>query len=115
MNSRFVEEEVPYWEQYPPNAKLPAFLFGEGTDHELEKMAIDFIQEPGNFVKGPMVQAKLFQGTAAHLLVVKLSHLCSDGAGVKKEIYQIAGSFSNSGGIFEVLSYFSIFRNRALF
>ena len=49
-------------------------------------MAIDFIKEPGDRIQGPMVQTKLLRGTTTDMLVVKLSHLCSDGAGVKEYI-----------------------------
>ncbi len=49
-------------------------------------MAIDFIKEPENHIQGPMVQTKLLQGTTTNMLIVKLSHLCSDGAGVKEYI-----------------------------
>lgn len=60
--------------------------FTEGNDQELEIMAIDFIKEPGDRIQGPMVQTKLLRGTTTDMLVVKLSHLCSDGAGVKEYI-----------------------------
>ena len=61
-------------------------LFAEGNNQELEIMAIDFIKEPGDRIQGPMVQTKLLRGTTIDMLVVKLSHLCSDGAGVKEYI-----------------------------
>lgn len=49
-------------------------------------MAIDFIKEPGDRIQGPMVQTKLLRGTTTDMLIVKLSHLCSGGAGVKEYI-----------------------------
>ncbi|MEK7016020.1 condensation domain-containing protein [Bacillus sp. FSL R9-9410] len=86
LNSRFVESDIPYWEEHSSSTNSPICLFAEGNDKELEKMAIDFINESGNRIQGPMVQTKLLQGTTTNMLVVKLSHLCSDGAGVKEYI-----------------------------
>ncbi|OOR22865.1 condensation domain-containing protein [Bacillus cereus] len=86
LNSRFVENDIPYWEEHSSATNSPIFLFTEGNDQELEIMAIDFIKEPGDRIQGPMVQTKLLRGTTTDMLVVKLSHLCSDGAGVKEYI-----------------------------
>ncbi|MGG5736957.1 MULTISPECIES: condensation domain-containing protein [Bacillus cereus group] len=86
LNSRFVENDIPYWEEHSSATNSPICLFAEGNDQELEIMAIDFIKEPGDRIQGPMVQTKLLRGTATDILVVKLSHLCSDGAGVKEYI-----------------------------
>ncbi|MDA2169363.1 condensation domain-containing protein [Bacillus tropicus] len=86
LNSRFVENDIPYWEEYLSGTNSPICLFAEGNDQEIEIMAIDFIKEPGDRIQGPMVQTKLLRGTTTDMLVVKLSHLCSDGAGVKEYI-----------------------------
>ncbi len=86
LNSRFVENDIPYWEDISSATNSPICLFTEGNDQELEIMAIDFIKEPGDRIQGPMVQTKLLRGTTTDMLVVKLSHLCSDGAGVKEYI-----------------------------
>ncbi|HDR7437166.1 TPA: condensation protein [Bacillus anthracis] len=86
LNSRFVENDIPYWEERSSCTNSPICLFAEGNDQELEIMAIDFIKEPGDRIQGPMVQTKLLRGTTTDMLVVKLSHLCSDGAGVKEYI-----------------------------
>ncbi|WP_212936940.1 condensation domain-containing protein [Bacillus hominis] len=86
LNSRFVENDIPYWEEHSSATNSPICLFTEGNDQELEIMAIDFIKEPGDRIHGPMVQTKLLRGTTTDVLVVKLSHLCSDGAGVKEYI-----------------------------
>ncbi|MEX0418296.1 condensation domain-containing protein [Bacillus sp. C30] len=86
LNSRFVENDIPYWEEHSSATNSPICLFTEGNDQELEIMAIDFIKEPGDRIQGPMVQTKLLRGTTTDMLVVKLSHLCSDGAGVKEYI-----------------------------
>ncbi|UYX54820.1 condensation protein [Bacillus thuringiensis] len=86
LNSHFVESDIPYWEEYSSSTNSPICFFAEGNDQELEMMAIDFIKESGDLIQGPMVQTKLLQGTTTNMLVVKLSHLCSDGAGVKEYI-----------------------------
>ncbi|MBJ8105766.1 MULTISPECIES: condensation domain-containing protein [Bacillus cereus group] len=86
LNSRFVENDIPYWEEHSSATNSAICLFAEGNDQELEIMAIDFIKEPGDRIQGPMVQTKLLRGTTTDMLVVKLSHLCSDGAGVKEYI-----------------------------
>ncbi|MCX2824577.1 condensation domain-containing protein [Bacillus pseudomycoides] len=86
LNSRFVESDIPYWEEHSSGTNSPICLFAEGNDQELEMMAIDFIKESGDRIQGPMVQTKLLRGTTTNMLVVKLSHLCSDGAGVKEYI-----------------------------
>ncbi|MDR4172057.1 condensation domain-containing protein [Bacillus nitratireducens] len=86
LNSRFVENDIPYWEERSSCTNSPICLFAEGNDQELEIMAIDFIKEPGDRIQGPMVQTKLLRGTTTDMLVVKLSHLCSDGAGIKEYI-----------------------------
>ncbi|WP_267379719.1 condensation domain-containing protein [Bacillus sp. GM_Baccil_2] len=86
LNSRFVENDIPYWEEHSSGTNAPICLFAEGNDQELEMMAIDFIKESGDRIQGPMVQAKLLRGNTTDMLVVKLSHLCSDGAGVKEYI-----------------------------
>ncbi|MBE7123529.1 condensation domain-containing protein [Bacillus cereus] len=86
LNSRFVENDIPYWEEHSSATNSPICLFAEGNNQELEIMAIDFIKEPGDRIQGPMVQTKLLRGTTTDMLVVKLSHLCSDGAGVKEYI-----------------------------
>lgn len=94
LNCRFVEAETPYWEEQPSDVHLPVFLFEDGNDHEMEAMVLDFIKEPGDRVKGPMVQTKLFRTPTKHILVVKLSHLCSDGAGVKEYIQLLASVYT---------------------
>ncbi|WP_439876489.1 condensation domain-containing protein [Bacillus mycoides] len=86
LNSQFVENDIPYWEEHSSATNSPICLFAEGNDQELEIMAIDFIKEPGDRIQGPMIQTKLLRGTTTDILVVKLSHLCSDGAGVKEYI-----------------------------
>ncbi|PFL25331.1 condensation protein [Bacillus cereus] len=86
LNSRFVENDIPFWEERSSCTNSPICLFTEGNDQELEIMAIDFIKEPGDRIQGPMVQTKLLRGTTTDMLVVKLSHLCSDGAGIKEYI-----------------------------
>ncbi|EJQ45943.1 hypothetical protein IEE_02065 [Bacillus cereus BAG5X1-1] len=86
LNSRFVENDIPYWEEHSSATNSPICFFTEGNDQELEIMAIDFIKEPGDRIQGPMVRTKLLRGTTTDMLVVKLSHLCSDGAGVKEYI-----------------------------
>lgn len=70
-------------------------LFAEGNDQELEIMAIDFIKEPGDRIQGPMVQTILLRGTTTDMLVVKLSHLCSDGAGVKEYINLLGAIYTH--------------------
>ncbi|PGB60158.1 condensation protein [Bacillus wiedmannii] len=86
LNSRFVESDIPYWEEHSSSTNSPICFFAEGNDQNLETMAIDFIKQSGDPIQGPMVQTKLLQGTSTNMLVVKLSHLCSDGAGVKEYI-----------------------------
>ncbi|MGP4078507.1 condensation domain-containing protein [Pseudalkalibacillus sp. R45] len=86
LNSRFVENDIPYWEEHSPSTNSSICLFAEGNDQEVEMMAIDFIQKSGDRIQGPMVQTKLLRGITTDILVVKLSHLCSDGAGVKEYI-----------------------------
>ncbi len=86
LNSRFVENDIPYWEEHSSDTNSSICFFAEGNNQELEIMAIDFIKEPGDRIQGPMVQTKLLRGTTIDMLVVKLSHLCSDGAGVKEYI-----------------------------
>ncbi|PGK21401.1 hypothetical protein CN901_12620, partial [Bacillus cereus] len=86
LNSRFVENDIPYWEEHSSDTNSSICFFAEGNNQELEIMAIDFIKEPGDRIQGPMVQMKLLRGTTTDMLVVKLSHLCSDGAGVKEYI-----------------------------
>ncbi|PFM97250.1 hypothetical protein COJ65_28305 [Bacillus cereus] len=56
-------------------------------------MAIDFIKESGDPIQGPMLQTKLLRGTLTNMLVVKLSYLCSDGAGVKEYINLLGAIF----------------------
>ncbi|MED2795550.1 condensation protein [Bacillus wiedmannii] len=86
LNSRFVESDIPYWEEHSSSTNSPICFFAEGNNQNLETMAIDFIKQSGDPIQGPMVQTKLLQGTSTNMLVVKLSHLCSDGAGVKEYI-----------------------------
>lgn len=86
LNSRFVENDIPYWEERSSNTSSPICLLVKGNDQELEMMAIDFIQEYGDRIQGPMVQAKLIRGHTTDILVIKISHLCSDGVGVKEYI-----------------------------
>ncbi|MES9750184.1 condensation domain-containing protein [Bacillus wiedmannii] len=86
LNSRFVESDIPYWEEHSSSTNSPICFFAEGNDQNLETMAIDFIKQSGDPIQGPMVQTKLLQGTSTNMLVVKLFHLCSDGAGVKEYI-----------------------------
>ncbi|MEX0139184.1 condensation protein [Bacillus nitratireducens] len=86
LNSRFVESDMPYWEEHSSSTNSQICFFEEGNDQDLEMMAIDFIKESGDPIQGPMVQTKLLRGNTTNMLVVKLSHLCSDGAGVKEYI-----------------------------
>jgi NRPS condensation-like uncharacterized protein len=87
LNSRFIENDIPYWEEHSSSMNSPTCLFAKGNDQELDMMAINFIQESGDRIQGPMVQTKLLRGTTTDILIVKLSHLCSDGAGVKEYIH----------------------------
>jgi len=86
LNSRFVESDMPYWEELSTSTNSPICFFAEGNDQNLEMMAIDFIKQSGDSIQGPMVQTKLLRGNSKNILVVKLSHLCADGAGVKEYI-----------------------------
>ncbi|XXM74584.1 condensation domain-containing protein [Lysinibacillus sphaericus] len=83
LKCRFVDDDTPYWEEHPSPSSLPVTFFTEGQDQDIEKSAIEFIEEQGNFLKDPMVQMKLLRGNTRDILVIKLSHLCTDGAGVK--------------------------------
>ncbi|HDX9609714.1 TPA: condensation protein [Bacillus toyonensis] len=95
LNSRFVENDTPYWEEHSSGTNSSICFFAEGNDQELEIMAIDFIKEPGDRIQGPMVQTKLLRGTTIDMLVVKLSHLCSDGAGVKEYINLLGAIYTH--------------------
>ncbi|MEK4602720.1 condensation domain-containing protein [Bacillus sp. FSL L8-0099] len=95
LNSRFVENDTPYWEEHSSGTNSSICFFAEGNDQELEIMAIDFIKEPGDRIQGPMVQTKLLRGTTTDMLVVKLSHLCSDGAGVKEYINLLGAIYTH--------------------
>jgi NRPS condensation-like uncharacterized protein len=86
LKCRFVDDDTPYWEEHPSPSSLPVTFFTQGQDQDIEKLAIKFIEEPGNFTKDPMVQIKLLRGNTRDILVIKLSHLCTDGAGVKAYI-----------------------------
>jgi NRPS condensation-like uncharacterized protein len=86
LKCRFVDHDNPYWEEHPSPSSLPMILATEGHDQELEKMAIEFIQEPGNLTHDPMVQMKLLRGDTRDIIFIKLSHLCTDGGGVKAYI-----------------------------
>ncbi|HDR7686360.1 condensation domain-containing protein [Bacillus toyonensis] len=95
LNSRFVENDIPYWEEHSSGTNSSICFFAEGNDQELEIMAIDFIKEPGDRIQGPMVQTILLRGTTTDMLVVKLSHLCSDGAGVKEYINLLGAIYTH--------------------
>ncbi|MGX5640517.1 condensation domain-containing protein [Bacillus toyonensis] len=95
LNSRFVENDTPYWEEHSSGTNSSICFFAEGNDQELEIMAIDFIKEPGDRIQGPMVQTILLRGTTTDMLVVKLSHLCSDGAGVKEYINLLGAIYTH--------------------
>ncbi|MBJ7929289.1 condensation protein [Bacillus toyonensis] len=95
LNSRFVDNDTPYWEEHSSGTNSSICFFAEGNDQELEIMAIDFIKEPGDRIQGPMVQTKLLRGTTTDMLVVKLSHLCSDGAGVKEYINLLGAIYTH--------------------
>ncbi|MES5948940.1 condensation domain-containing protein [Bacillus cereus group sp. MG6] len=95
LNSRFVENDTPYWEEHSSGTNSSIYFFAEGNDQELEIMAIDFIKEPGDRIQGPMVQTILLRGTTTDMLVVKLSHLCSDGAGVKEYINLLGAIYTH--------------------
>lgn len=95
LNSRFVESDMPYWEEHSSSTNSPICFFAEGDDQNLEVMAIDFIKESGDPIQGPMVQTKLLRGTSTNILVVKLSHLCSDGAGVKEYINLLGAIYTH--------------------
>ncbi|PEP98204.1 condensation domain-containing protein [Bacillus toyonensis] len=95
LNSRFVENDILYWEEHSSGTNSSICFFAEGNDQELEIMAIDFIKEPGDRIQGPMVQTILLRGTTTDMLVVKLSHLCSDGAGVKEYINLLGAIYTH--------------------
>lgn len=59
LNCRFVEEDIPYWDEHSSNTTFPICLLAKGNDQELENMAMDFIQEPGDRIQGPRVQTKI--------------------------------------------------------
>jgi Uncharacterized protein containing a NRPS condensation (elongation) domain len=87
LGCRFIEADTPYWEPQPAAFHFPSCAMIDCHDiNELDAAVRTFLTEPGNRVKGSMVQTRLFRTVTSDTLGVKLSHLCSDGGGVKEYI-----------------------------
>ena len=95
LGCRFIEADTPYWEPQPAAFAFPICSFANCLDEDqLEDAVCTFLTEPGDRAAGPMVQTKLFRTAAADTLGVKLSHLCSDGGGVKEYVTLLASAYT---------------------
>lgn len=94
LNCRFVEAETPYWESLG-NSIDTIFSWAECMDHDIEETVNEYIVEPGDRINGPMLQAKLVRAQKDDVLCVKISHLCSDGTGLKEYIALLASAYNS--------------------
>ncbi len=93
LNCRFVEAEAPYWERIE-NSIDTIFSWTECMDHDIEEKVNEYIVEPGDRINGPMLQARLVRAQKDDVLCVKISHLCSDGTGLKEYIALLASAYN---------------------
>lgn len=95
LGCRFIEADTPYWEPQPATFEFPlcSLVNCHGED-QLEADVRTFLTEPGDRAVGPMVQTKLFRTVTSDTLGVKLSHLCSDGGGVKEYVALLAAAYT---------------------
>lgn len=93
LNCRFVEAETPYWESLEGNVEKTICSLENCEDADIEIKVNQYITEPGDCINGPLIQAKLFRAKKDRLCV-KISHLCSDGAGLKEYMELLASIYT---------------------
>lgn len=91
LNSRFIESESPYWEKLPSQRQICVVV--DCSDEELETKVMDYLAEPWDRMNGPQIQVKIFR-TLQDTLCLKISHLCSDGTGLKEYVAMLADIYT---------------------
>ncbi|MGG3279379.1 condensation domain-containing protein [Paenibacillus solani] len=93
LSCRFVEDEVPYWEKFTGEIEDSILKIKTCTREEEALWLEAHLAEPMDWITGPMVQATLFR-SERDVLCIKISHLCSDAAGLKEYTHLIASLYT---------------------
>lgn len=115
LGCRFVEEDYPYFEQISADESAMmnwSEVILSTSEEERNEQLQAFLTEPGmrmGKAEEPLVRCRLFrigdEGAQQDILVVKLSHLCSDAAGAKEYIQLLSSVYTDleeSGNFEEV-------------
>jgi len=93
LNCRFVEAEPPYWESLGDSRGEVLCSVEACTETDMTSRVREYLAEPMDPMMGPMIRAKLFRAKEDRLCV-KISHLCSDGAGLKEYMALLASVYT---------------------
>jgi NRPS condensation-like uncharacterized protein len=104
LNCRFVEAEPPYWESLGDSRGKVICSVEECTEADICRRVKEYLVESFDPMTGPMIRAKLFRAEEDRLCV-KVSHLCSDGAGLKEYMALLASVYTHlsKGADFDVI------------
>jgi NRPS condensation-like uncharacterized protein len=93
LGCRFIEDEKqPYWQRFDNPDKMQWFEFIE-RDNKKEATQ-QFLKSPFTH-DGQQVNVRLIRTEDGDTLCVKISHACSDAAGLKEYLDLLAGIYSN--------------------
>ncbi|KOP67934.1 hypothetical protein AMS62_23760 [Bacillus sp. FJAT-18019] len=93
LSCRFVEDEIPYWDRFTGRIEESILNVKFCTTSEEAIMLKAHLAEPMEWITGPMVQATLFR-SVCDVLCIKISHLCSDAAGLKEYTHLLASLYT---------------------
>jgi len=89
---RFIEDEQPYWKPLD-NISMVDFCSLETTNN-INQSIKDYIESPMNIDIDPVVKLKLFRSPEYDVLVLKINHVCCDGAGVLEYVQLLADIYT---------------------
>jgi len=92
LGCRFIEDEKqPYWQRFENPDEMPWFKFIQKENKE--ETVEQFLKSPFA-CEGQQVNVRLIRTEDGDTLCVKISHACSDAAGLKQYLDLLAGIYS---------------------
>jgi len=93
LGCRYVDDDLPRWEALPSDAAKSILTVSIVSEEESTALIQSYLAQPMAWRDGPMVEARLFR-TDKDCLCLKISHLCSDGTGVKEYTQLLASLYT---------------------
>lgn len=87
----FIEDEEPYWER-DNNSINSIFSYEDCNGSEIDVKVMQYIAQPRQQMNA-QIQSKLFRANT-DILCVKISHLCSDAAGLKEYMTTLSSIYT---------------------